>query len=894
MPEKANNEDTQDNRSTIRDGQERQVEETAASGTRRRAGRRVVRVAGAAGADVPVKVEAEKRKASRKAKEEDDESKPAATRRRRARKPKEDQAADQSLQDHPGQDAREDENESQPARTTTRRRTRTTARRRTEEHAQEGEPDQERQERALEAVEALTSGRSQRAVRKAEEQDEHPRAARASRPRPMTSLLFQEPVIPVSRPEEDEREERDDEDEDAEQSPKTSRRSRSRSTSEGGSRRSRRLNAEERRAADEVERIEEDLDHEGITFVVDEDQEQDEDQQESGTRTRRRRRSKSDDEDSEKSVSTRRRRRGHEQEKERDKDDEDEAPLTRRRRRRRGSKSAEGESEESGARRSRKQQYIDEITDVEGSTRLEAKKQRRRDNRRERSRQSQLVEQDFLARRENVNRLMVVREKEHHTQISVIEDDILVEHYVSDIQEVSTVGNIYLGRVQNVLPSMEAAFVDIGQARNGVLYAGEVNWDSTRLEGQPRRIELAFKSGDPVLVQVTKDPIGHKGARLTSQVTLAGRFLVLVPSGGMTGVSRKLPDHERSRLKSIVSRVAPKDMGVIIRTAAEGASEEALTKDLENLQRQWSKIEDKRKEFLHGKRPKLLQGEPDVAIRVVRDIFNDDFAKLVVQGQGVYERVRNYLETMAPDLEEKLEHWDPAEHQGKDVFDRWSIDSQLRKGMERQVYLPSGGSLVIDRTEAMTTIDVNTGRFIGKGKSLEETVTRCNLEASEEIARQLRLRDIGGMIMIDYVDMVMPANRDLVLRRLVECLARDRTKHQVAEVTSLGLVQMTRKRVGQGLVEAFSEECPTCHGRGFILHDKPTISASYADPYAVKGGDPFVKTNKHGHGSSSKETLSTGSTPAVKAKLARIAAAAQAASDEDDAQAGSADVAKES
>ena len=891
MPEITNNEDTKDSRSAISGGQERQVEGASGSGARRRTGRRVVRVAGAAGADVPVKVEAEKRKTSRKAKEEN-ESKPSATRRRRTRKAKEDQAADQNVQDHSGQDVQEDEGESKPTRTATRRRTRTAARRRTEERAQEGEPDHDRQERALEAVEALTSGHSQRAGRKGEEQDERPRTARASRPRPMTSLLFQEPVIPAARPEHDERDERDDEDEDTEQSSKSSRRSRSRNTSESGSRRSRRLNAEERRAADEVERIEEDLDHESITFMIDEDQEQDEDQQESGTHTRRRRRSKSDDEESEKSVSSRRRRRGHEQEK--DKDEEDEAPLTRRRRRRRGSKSAEGESEESGSRRSRKQQYIDEITDVEGSTRLEAKKQRRRDNRRERSRQSQLIEQDFLARRESVNRLMVVREKENHTQISVIEDDILVEHYVSDIQEVSTVGNIYLGRVQNVLPSMEAAFVDIGQARNGVLYAGEVNWDSTRLEGQPRRIELAFKSGDPVLVQVTKDPIGHKGARLTSQVTLAGRFLVLVPSGGMTGVSRKLPDRERSRLKSIVSRVAPKDMGVIIRTAAEGASEEALTKDLENLQRQWSKIEGKHKEFLHGKRPKLLQGEPDVAIRVVRDIFNDDFAKLVVQGQGVYERVRNYLETMAPDLEEKLEHWDPAEHQGKDVFDRWSIDSQLRKGMERQVYLPSGGSLVIDRTEAMTTIDVNTGRFIGKGKSLEETVTRCNLEASEEIARQLRLRDIGGMIMIDYVDMVMPANRDLVLRRLVECLARDRTKHQVAEVTSLGLVQMTRKRVGQGLVEAFSEECPTCHGRGFILHDKPTISASYADPYAVKGGDPFVKTNKHGHGSSSKETLSTGSTPAVKAKLARIAAAAQAASDEDDAQAETADVAKES
>ena len=470
---------------------------------------------------------------------------------------------------------------------------------------------------------------------------------------------------------------------------------------------------------------------------------------------------------------------------------------------------------------------------------------------------------------------MVVRERERHTQISVIEDNVLVEHYVSDIQEVATVGNIYLGRVQNVLPSMEAAFVDIGQARNGVLYAGEVNWDSARLEGQPRRIELAFKSGDPVLVQVTKDPIGHKGARLTSQVTLAGRFLVLVPSGGMTGVSRKLSERERSRLKNIVSKVAPKDMGVIIRTAAEGASEEAITKDLESLVRQWERITAKRDEFLHGKRPKLLQGEPDVAIRVVRDIFNDDFSKMIVEGDRVYGRIEEYLDTMAPDLKDKLEKWDPAEHEGKDVFDKWQIDSQLRKGMERQVYLPSGGSIVIDRTEAMTTIDVNTGRFIGRGKSLEETVTRCNLEASEEIARQLRLRDIGGMVMIDFVDMVMPANRDLVLRRLVECLARDRTKHQVAEVTSLGLVQMTRKRIGQGLVEAFSEECPTCKGRGFILHDEPTVSADYDDPYALKGGDPVVKTNKHGHGTDVQ--VPKGSSPDVKAKLAQIAAAAVAA-----------------
>lgn len=571
--------------------------------------------------------------------------------------------------------------------------------------------------------------------------------------------------------------------------------------------------------------------------------------------------------------------------------DEEETLYTRRRRRRRSKSSDDANSassqEESSdytnaneddltSRRSRKQQYIDEITDIEGSTRLEAKRQRRRDNRRERSRQNLLMEQDFLARRENVERLMVVRERDRHTQISVIEDNILVEHYVSDIQEVATVGNIYLGRIQNVLPSMEAAFVDIGQARNGVLYAGEVNWDMARLEGQPRRIELAFKSGDPVLVQVTKDPIGHKGARLTSQVTLAGRFLVLVPSGGMTGVSRKLSDRERSRLRAIVSKIAPKDMGVIIRTAADGASEESIEKDLDSLVKQWERIEAKREEYLHGKRPKLLQGEPDVAIRVVRDIFNDDFQKLIVEGEGVCQRIDEYLEMMAPDLRSKVEYWDPAEHEGKDVFDKWQIDSQLRKGMERQVYLPAGGSIVIDRTEAMTTIDVNTGRFIGRGKSLEETVTRCNLEASEEIARQLRLRDIGGMVMIDYVDMVMPANRDLVLRRLLECLARDRTKHQVAEVTSLGLVQMTRKRVGQGLVEAFSEECPTCKGRGFILHDEPTVSSEYADPYALKGGDPFVKTNKYGHGSATEQPAPVkqqGSSAEVRAKLARIAAA---------------------
>ena len=772
-------------------------------------------------------------------------------------------------------------------------------------------------ERLFDAVESLPSGHE--TVR---------------RGKPMTSLLFQEPVLPAAVDAHDAADTRDD-DVDADERPsRRSRRSRShddddaqprsrrrddrddrgRNAAAGDanasanadhddfdsndasdsrrSRRSRRLNAQERRAAAEVEQIEEDLELDDIAYSPIAEEEGDEESDAIRTRSRRRRRRGSrgetgangeHDTAENDAEDTRSRRRDDRDDHDRDRDEDDEEQtVTRRRRRRRGGKNGEGtddqsqNSEQPLVRRSRKQQYIDEITDVEGSTRLEAKKQRRRDNRRERSRQSQLMEQDFLARRENVDRLMVVREKEHHTQISVVEDNVLVEHYVSDIQEVQTVGNIYLGRVQNVLPSMEAAFVDIGQARNGVLYAGEVNWDAARLEGQPRRIELAFKSGDPVLVQVTKDPIGHKGARLTSQVTLAGRFLVLVPSGGMTGVSRKLSERERSRLKNIVSKIAPKDMGVIIRTAAEGASEDAIVKDLESLVRQWERINAKREEFWHGKRPKLLQGEPDVAIRVVRDIFNDDFNKLIVEGDKVYDRIEEYLDTMAPDLKDKLEKWDPAEHEGKDVFDKWSIDSQLRKGMERQVYLPSGGSIVIDRTEAMTTIDVNTGRFIGKGKSLEETVTRCNLEASEEIARQLRLRDIGGMVMIDYVDMVMPANRDLVLRRLVECLARDRTKHQVAEVTSLGLVQMTRKRIGQGLVEAFSEECPTCKGRGFILHDQPTVSADYDDPYALRGGDPFVKTNKHGRGTAPAPEPA-GSSADVKAKLAQIAAAAVAA-----------------
>ena len=452
----------------------------------------------------------------------------------------------------------------------------------------------------------------------------------------------------------------------------------------------------------------------------------------------------------------------------------------------------------------------DEVKAVKGSTRLEAKRQRRREGRDAGRRRNVITEAEFLARRESVKRSMVVRERSGSTQIAVLEDDVLVEHYVAQKSQTSMVGNVYVGKVQNVLPSMEAAFVDIGKGRNAVLYAGEVNWDAVGLDGQPRRIELALKSGDPVLVQVTKDPIGHKGARLTSQISLPGRYVVFVPGGSMTGISRKLPDTERTRLKKIMRQIIPEDAGVIVRTAAEGASEEELTRDVERLTAQWEKIQKSQKS---RSAPVALSQEPDIAIKVVRDVFNEDFTSLIVEGGKVHDDVHAYVSEVAPDLLERV-----TRHVGeKDVFAKHRIDEQLLKAMDRKVYLPSGGSLVIDRTEAMTVVDVNTGKFTGSGGSLEETVTKNNLEAAEEIVRQLRLRDIGGIIVIDFIDMVLEANRDLVLRRLVECLGRDRTKHQVAEVTSLGLVQMTRKRVGQGLVETFSTTCEQCHGRGMTV-----------------------------------------------------------------------------
>lgn len=475
---------------------------------------------------------------------------------------------------------------------------------------------------------------------------------------------------------------------------------------------------------------------------------------------------------------------------------------------------------------------------VKGSTRLEAKKQRRRDGRDSGRRRNTVTESEFLARREAVDRTMVVRSKDGKIQIGVLEDKILVEHYVAKAAEASLIGNVYLGKVQNVLPSMEAAFVDVGRGRNAVLYSGEVDWELAETGNQPRRIELALKSGDTVLVQVTKDPVGQKGARLTSQVSLPGRYLVYVPNGSMNGISRKLPDSERARLKKILKEILPEDAGVIVRTAAEGATEEQLTLDVQRLQQQWEAIS---KKVEKGNAPALLHSEPDLLVKIVRDVFNEDFQKMVISGDDAQAVIEEYLASVAPDLLERVEKYEGS----KDVFDEYRVGEQIAKALDRKVYLPSGGSLVIDRTEAMTVVDVNTGKFVGSGGNLEETVTKNNLEAAEEIVRQLRLRDIGGIIVVDFIDMVLESNRDLVQRRLMECLSRDRTKHQVAEVTSLGLVQMTRKKLGIGLLEAFSEPCEACAARGVIVHHEPIMrSKSHVSEDSKPQGNQGKKKNR--------------------------------------------------
>ncbi|MFB6609135.1 Rne/Rng family ribonuclease [Agromyces sp. NPDC056379] len=514
--------------------------------------------------------------------------------------------------------------------------------------------------------------------------------------------------------------------------------------------------------------------------------------------------------------------------------DDDESSTVRRRTRRRSGEEGRANTDEPAntvvkVRKPREVELITEPQKVKGSTRLEAKKQRRRDGRDAGRRRAVITEAEFLARRESVDRSMVVREKGGRIQIGVLEDGVLVEHYVARNQDASLIGNVYLGRVQNVLPSMEAAFVDIGRGRNAVLYSGEVDWEAAAENGeknQPRRIELALKPGDRVLVQVTKDPVGHKGARLTSQVSLPGRYLVYVPNGSMNGISRKLPDTERARLKKILKEVLPDNQGVIVRTAAEGATEEQLTLDVNRLIAQWADISTQLEKV---QAPALLHSEPDLLIKIVRDVFNEDFQRMVIEGDEARQTIERYLRAVAPDLLERVEAYTGE----RDSFDEFRISEQIEKALDRKVWLPSGGSLVIDRTEAMTVVDVNTGKFVGSGGNLEETVTKNNLEAAEEIVRQLRLRDIGGIIVVDFIDMVLESNRDLVLRRLVECLSRDRTKHQVAEVTSLGLVQMTRKKLGLGLLESFSEPCEICAGRGIIVHHEPVVkhrSAQQSQP----------------------------------------------------------------
>ncbi|MDX2375497.1 Rne/Rng family ribonuclease [Microbacterium sp. LRZ72] len=542
---------------------------------------------------------------------------------------------------------------------------------------------------------------------------------------------------------------------------------------------------------------------------------------------------------------------------------------SRRRNRRRSGDSAGGDADSAddnaGSRKARAVEAITEPQRVKGSTRLEAKKQRRRDGREAGRRRTVVTEAEFLARREGVDRLMVVRSKGGRTQIAVLEDDVLVEHYVARNQDASLIGNVYVGRVQNVLPSMEAAFVDIGRGRNAVLYSGEVDWDGVETGNQPRRIELALKSGDRVLVQVTKDPVGHKGARLTSQISLPGRYLVYVPGGAMNGISRKLPDTERTRLKRILKEVLPESSGVIVRTAAEGATEDQLTRDVNRLTTQWDHISSQVDKV---QAPSMLHSEPDLLVKIVRDVFNEDFTKMLIQGDDAYGTIQGYLEAVAPDLLERVERFE-GEH---DPFDEYRITEQIEKALDRKVWLPSGGSLVIDRTEAMTVVDVNTGKFVGSGGNLEETVTKNNLEAAEEIVRQLRLRDIGGIIVVDFIDMVLETNRDLVLRRLVECLSRDRTKHQVAEVTSLGLVQMTRKKLGLGLLETFSEACETCAGRGLIVHHDPVVK------HRSSGSNSGSGRRSRGSSGSNQQPAAAPSggthviTEGVKTALAQIAA----------------------
>jgi ribonuclease E len=403
------------------------------------------------------------------------------------------------------------------------------------------------------------------------------------------------------------------------------------------------------------------------------------------------------------------------------------------------------------------------------------------------------------------------------TQLAVLEGRHLVEHYVSrpEDDDTSIDGNIYLGRVQNVLPGMEAAFVDIGTPKNGVIYRSDVAFDESEIDEKQPKIERLLKNGQAVMVQVTKNPIGAKGARLTQEVSLAGRFVVMVPGHPDTyGISKRLPDDERKRLRRILEGLRPPDAGLIVRTAAEGASADELERDMRRLKAQWEQISAA---AAKAKPPLLLYKEPPMAVRVIREEFTKEYRGVVIDDRELYEDVRGYVEAIAPELAERIEFYDEDE-ENLPLFERYHVHEQLVKALDRKVWLPSGGSLVIERTEALTVIDVNTGKNVGRS-NLEETVYRNNLEAAEEVARQLRLRDIGGIIVIDFIDMEIKQNRDDVLRAFKEALARDKTRTQVFDISELGLVEMTRKRISEGLVEAFSESCEVCHGRGFKVDE---------------------------------------------------------------------------
>jgi len=520
-----------------------------------------------------------------------------------------------------------------------------------------------------------------------------------------------------------------------------------------------------------------------------------------------------------------------------DTDDDGTAAIRRSRRGRRGGRNRNrarrpGESGDAGDERiPAARADVDGEDDDEAPTRLQARRASGRGRGRSSSRRPISGVSDEMRRviAESPPRRMMVTVGSERMQIAVLEERTLVEHYVTRRQDVSYVGNIYVGRVQNVLPGMEAAFVDIGKGRNGVLYAGEVNYDEADLDGELPRIEEQLKAGQTVLVQVTKDPMGTKGARLTQHLSIAGRYCVLAPGEGMLGISRKLPDDERERLRVILKAIRPEGFGLIVRTAAEGATSEQLEADVSRLVRIWEQVDERAQK---AKPLDTVYEEPDLVIRVIRDVFGPEFTDLVVDSEELAAQIRQYLGDVSPELVDRVQVYEPAKDpEGEDaegagsagepqsLFDAYEITNQIRRALEKKVWLKSGGYLIIEKTEAMWVIDVNTGKFVGE-RNLEATVLKNNLEAAGEIARQLRLRDMGGIIVIDFVDMLVPANRDEVLKRFKRELGRDRTKSRVMEISKLGLVQMTRKNVSQGLQESFTTRCEVCEGRGAKIVDR--------------------------------------------------------------------------